>query len=44
MEARKESEVWEVVNREKRRTKRVNENMKRKEWKNYFKGLLESGV
>lgn len=41
MEAGRESEVWEVVTIKRRRTKRVNENIKRKNWENYFMRLLE---
>lgn len=41
MEAGRESEVWEVVTIKRRRTKRVNESIKRKIWENYFMRLLE---
>lgn len=30
------------MNRERSRTRRVNENIKREEWENYFMGLLGS--
>lgn len=39
-EARRESELWEIVNRERKRGKGINENMKMEEWKDYFRGLL----
>lgn len=43
MEAKRKSEMWEVLNKEKR-TRRVNGNIKREEWKNYFRVLLGKGV
>lgn len=40
MEAKRKNEVWEVVNRERRKTRRLNENIdKREKWENYFRGL-----
>lgn len=36
--ASRKSEVWEIVNREKKRRKKVNENMR--EWKEHFMRLL----
>lgn len=42
-EARRESEVWEVVNKERRKTRRVDEGIKRGEWEEYFMGLLGGG-
>ncbi|KMQ83443.1 axoneme-associated protein, partial [Lasius niger] len=39
-EARTESKVWEIVNRERRKGKGVDEGIQMKEWKEYFMGLL----
>lgn len=41
MEARRESEVWEVVNRKRRMIKRVEEGIRRKELEEYLMGLPE---
>jgi len=38
---RKEGKVWKIVNRIRKRRKRVNENIEEEEWKEYFIGLLE---
>lgn len=32
MEAKRESKVWKIVNRDRRRARRVNEGIKREEW------------
>jgi len=39
-EAKTEGEVWEIVRRERKRWKRVSEEIKIEEWKEYFMGLL----
>lgn len=39
-EVRKEGEVWEIVNREMRKRKRINEGIKWEEWKEHFMRLL----
>nr|XP_046472570.1 uncharacterized protein LOC124214348 [Neodiprion pinetum] len=39
-EARTESKVWEIVNRERKKWKRVNEEIGEHEWREYFMGLL----
>ncbi|XP_067214151.1 uncharacterized protein [Linepithema humile] len=39
-EARRESEVWEIVNRERRRRKRVNEGIGMLDWKEHFMRIL----
>ncbi|XP_068994227.1 trichohyalin-like [Neodiprion pinetum] len=39
-EARTESKVWEIVNRERKKWKRVNEEIGDQEWREYFMGLL----
>jgi len=33
--------VWEVINRERKRRKRINEGFEMEEWKEYFMSLLE---
>jgi len=38
--ARRESEAWEIVNRERRKRKRMNENIEMEEWKEHFIRLL----
>lgn len=35
-----ERDVWEIVNRSRRKKKRVNENIEEKEWRDYFMRLL----
>lgn len=40
MEARRENEVWKIVNRGRRRVRKVDEGIRREEWKEYFMGLL----
>lgn len=35
-----EGKVWELVNRERRSRKRINEEIKLEDWKEYFMGLL----
>jgi len=39
-EAKTEGKVWELVNRERKRRKRINETIELEEWKEYFMGLL----
>lgn len=39
-EAKTEGRVWELVKRERKRRKRVNEKIKMEKWKEYFMGLL----
>lgn len=39
-EARREKEVWEIVNRERKKRIRVNEGISMKEWKVHFMRLL----
>lgn len=39
-EVKREHEVWEIVNRERKGRKRVNEGIKMGEWKEYFMSLL----
>lgn len=36
MEVRREGEVWEIVNREKRGRKRISEGIGTEEWREYF--------
>lgn len=38
-EARIESKVWEIVNRERRRRKVINKEMQMEEWKEHLMGL-----
>ncbi|XP_024876545.1 vicilin-like seed storage protein At2g18540 [Temnothorax curvispinosus] len=40
MEARRESEVWEIVNRERRKRRGIEEGIEEEEWKKYFMQLL----
>lgn len=40
MEARRKNEVWKIVNRERRRVRKVDEGIRREEWEEYFMGLL----
>ena len=39
-EAKTENKVWEIVNRGRKSRKRVDEKIKKEEWKEYFMGLL----
>lgn len=39
-EAKREGEVWEIANRERRKGRRVNEEIEDEEWKEYFMRLL----
>lgn len=39
-EARREREVWEIVNRERKGRRGINEEIEIREWKKYFMGLL----
>lgn len=40
-EMRSEGQIWGVINRERRRKKEINEDIKMNEWKEYFVILLE---
>lgn len=40
MKVRREDEVWEIVNRERRGRRRVNEGIRIEEWREYFMELL----
>jgi len=40
MEVRNESEVWELLNKERKRRKGINENIEIEEWKEFFMRLL----
>lgn len=44
MEVKRQSKVWELINRERKKKARINEGIKMEEWKEYFMGLLEGGV
>lgn len=37
---RRESEVWKIVNRKRRKVRRVNKGIRREEWEEYFMSLL----
>ena len=37
---RTEGQVWKIVNRDRRRRKRVEEGIKMEEWEEYFRGIL----
>lgn len=37
---RREGEVWEIVNRERRKRRRINEGIEWKKWKEHFMRLL----
>ena len=39
-EVRTEGQVWKIVNRDRRRGKRVEEGIKMEEWEEYFRGIL----
>lgn len=39
--AKREGEIWEIVNRERKKAKRIDEGIERKVWKEYFMRLLE---
>ena len=39
-EARNESQVWEIVNKDRKKKRRVNERIEMEEWKEYFMCLL----
>lgn len=39
-EVRRESKIWEIVNRERISRRGINEEIELKEWKEYFMGLL----
>lgn len=43
MEAKRENEVREIINRERKRSKRINEGIEMGEWKEYFMRLLVEG-
>lgn len=38
--ASRESEVWEIVNRERRKRKKINEYIEMEDWKEHFMRLL----
>jgi len=40
VEIKKESEVWELINRERKKRKGVNGNIEMEEWNEFFMGLL----
>jgi len=40
MMVKRESEVWEIINRERGRRGRINESIGMEEWKDYFIGIL----
>lgn len=40
MGVKRENEVWEIVNRERRRGKRINEGIEMEEWREYFMRLM----
>lgn len=40
MEARRKSEVWEIVNRERKKRNKINEGIEMREWEKHFKRLL----
>lgn len=40
MGVKRENEVWEIVNRERRRGKRINEEIEMEEWREYFMRLM----
>jgi len=40
MEVKKKSEVWKLINRERKKRKRVNGNIEMEKWKEFFMGLL----
>lgn len=42
-EVRRERHVWDIVNRERKRRKEVNEEIKEEQWRNYFIRLLGGG-
>lgn len=44
MEVKRESKVWELINRERKKRARIYEGIEMEEWKEYFMGLLEGGV
>jgi len=39
-EVKSEEMVWEVVNKDRKRRKRINEGIEMGEWKEYFKGVM----
>ena len=40
LRAKRENEVWEIINRERRKRRRINEGINMREWEEYFKSLL----
>lgn len=40
MEVKKESEMWELINRERKKRVGINEGIGMEEWKEYFMELL----
>lgn len=39
-EVRTEKQVWEIINRERKKRKKINKGIEMKEWKEYFMGVL----
>lgn len=39
-EAKTEGKMWKIVNRERRKRRRMNEGISAKKWREYFMGLL----
>jgi len=40
MEAKRESEVWEIINSERKKKGRIKERIEMEEWEEHFKRLL----
>jgi len=40
MEVRRDKDVWELINRERKKKRRINEGFEMEEWKEYFMSLL----
>lgn len=40
MEVKREGEVWEIVNRERKRRRRINEGIEMEEWREHFMRLM----
>lgn len=41
---KKEKEVWEILNKERRKRKGINENIEKEAWKEHFMKLLGGGA
>lgn len=39
-EAKRESKVWELINKDRKKVRKVNKEIEIKEWEEYFKGIL----